>query len=567
MNFRNLRIGMRIAVGFGLVLTIMLMIILASSILETKNRQNLIDGLGTANSKILLATKMKSLLLEIGLSMRNVGLQSDVNAMQREDEKIKLKKKEYIEVRKKFSETGLASNEKKMLENLTQFEREIDEPFKEAIGQALAFNSEGAGKVISNRIDPITQKALAELDKLVIAQNAAADIVLDNVLQAANKQMYLFYIITAMTIGAGALIVLALERSITRPLQQAVHIAAKVADGELVSNVLVTGNDETSALLSALKGMNANLLKIVFDVRSGTNAISTASHEIASGNQDLSTRTESQASALQETASAMEELTATVKQNAENADRAYELAISSSELASEGGKVVGRAIETMKSIQDSSRKVVDIIGVIDGIAFQTNILALNAAVEAARAGAEGRGFAVVAAEVRSLAQRSATAAKEIKDLISNSVEKIHEGARLVDDTGLTMGKIVSSVGNVATIFSEIKEASNEQSIGIQDVNKAIAQIDEMTQMNAALVEEAAAAAESMQHEAAGLLESVSVFRWDENAKFSHADVDSDDGNIPTDKHDVKADAENDLHALARPPENLLSMSERYSEIP
>ena len=563
MNFRNLRIGMRIGVGFGLVLTIMLIIIFASSILGVKNRQSLINGLGTANGKIILATKMKSLLLEIGLSMRNVGLQSDVNAMQKEDEKIKAKKKEYIEVRKKFSETGLSSEEKKMLENLTQLEREIDEPFKEAVGQALAFNSEGAGKVISNRIDPITQKALAELDKLVTAQNAAADSVLEDVVNAANRQMVLFYFIAAITVGAGAVIVLVLERSITRPLQQAVQIATKVAGGELVSNVLVTGNDEISALLSALKAMNSNLLKIVLDVRSGTNAISTASLEIATGNKDLSSRTESQASSLQETASAMEELTATVKHNAENAERAYGLAISSSRLASEGGKVVGKAIETMKSIQDSSRKVVDIIGVIDGIAFQTNILALNAAVEAARAGAEGRGFAVVAAEVRNLAQRSATAAKEIKGLINDSVEKIHEGGRLVDDTGVTMGKIVVSVENVATIFSEIKEASNEQSLGIQDVSQAISQIDEMTQLNAALVEEAAAAAESMRLEAAALLESVSVFRWSENATLS--EVGSSHGDDPASK-DEPGPADK-THALTRSSAILLPMSERYTEIP
>jgi methyl-accepting chemotaxis protein len=527
MSFRNLRIGMRIGVGFGLVLAIMVIIIFASSVLGQRNRTSLIDGLGTANSKIVLATKMKSLLLEIGLSMRNVGLQSDVSAMQKEDEKIKEKKKEYIEARNKLRETGLSIVEVKMLENLDGFDQEIDGPFKEAIGQALAFNSEGAGKVISTRIDPITKKALAELDKLVAAQNSAADSVLDNVVSAANRQMILFYLIAAITVAFGGVVVWVLERSITQPLQQAVQIAEKVAEGELVSNVNVTGNDEISALLLALKEMNSNLLKIVSDVRSGTNAISTASVEIASGNQDLSSRTESQASSLQETASAMEELTATVAHNAENAERAYALAISSSKLASEGGKVVGQAIETMKSIQDSSRRVVDIIGVIDGIAFQTNILALNAAVEAARAGAEGRGFAVVAGEVRNLAQRSATAAQEIKILINDSVEKIHEGSRLVDDTGLTMGKIVVSVENVATIFNEIKEASHEQSVGIQDVNQAITQIDEMTQMNAALVEEASAAAQSMQHEAAALLESVSVFRLDGDTALFNMEADSE----------------------------------------
>jgi methyl-accepting chemotaxis protein len=550
---------MRIGVGFGVVLAIMVIVLFASSVLSERNRTSLINGLGTANSKILLATKMKSLLLEIGLSMRNVGLQSDVSAMQREDEKIKGKKKEYTDVRNKFAATGLSSDEIKMLENLDRFEHEIDGPFKEAIGQALAFNSEGAGKAISTRIDPITQKALAELDKLVIAQNSAADSVLENVVRAANRQMILFYIIAVITVAFGGVVVWALERSITRPLQQAVHIATKVADGELVSNVQVTGNDEISTLLAALKEMNANLLKIVRDVRSGTDAISTASHEIAVGNQNLSSRTESQASSLQETASAMEELTATVTHNAENAERAYGLATSSSKLASEGGKVVGQAIGTMKSIQDSSRKVVDIIGVIDGIAFQTNILALNAAVEAARAGAEGRGFAVVAGEVRNLAQRSATAAKEIKILINDSVEKIREGSRLVDDTGLTMGKIVVSVENVATIFNEIKEASHEQSIGIQDVNHAISQIDEMTQMNAALVEEAAAAAQSMQHEAAALLESVSVFRLDDEAEFTDIEAGSDGHRFHG--RGIKAGSKAGANSESSHPRILLSMSD------
>jgi methyl-accepting chemotaxis protein len=495
----------------------MVMVIVASSMLGKSNRTNLINGLGAANNKILLATRMKSLLLEIGLSMRNVGLDSEVSAMQSEERKINQKKKEYAQVRSEFLDTGLSEEEKRTLDNLSKYEVEMDAPFKEAMGQALAFNSEGAGKAISTRIDPITQKAVAELDKLVAAQHTVAEHVLGAVIQTANRQMYLFYLIAAMTIAIGCVVVFILERSITRPLQQAVQIASAVASGELLSDVEVNGKDEISTLLSALREMNGNLLKIVRDVRAGTHMISNASQEIASGNQNLSSRTEAQASSLQETASAMEELTSTVKQNAENAERAYELAIASSKFASAGGTVVGRAVETMRSIQDSSRMIVDIIGVIDGIAFQTNILALNAAVEAARAGTEGRGFAVVAGEVRNLAQRSASAAKEIKALINDSVAKIHEGSKLVDDTGHTMEKIVQSVENVATIFNEIKEASHEQSLGIQDVNQAITQIDEMTQLNAALVEEAAAAAQSLQQEAAALLDSVSVFRWDEEA--------------------------------------------------
>ncbi|MBV8634083.1 MAG: methyl-accepting chemotaxis protein, partial [Burkholderiaceae bacterium] len=262
----------------------------------------------------------------------------------------------------------------------------------------------------------------------------------------------------------------------------------------------------------ALKDMDDSLLKIVSEVRQGTDAIATASQEIASGNSDLSSRTESQASSLEETASSMEELTDTVRQNAENARQANQLVVSASEFAQKGGKVVGQVVTTMGSIKESSRKIVDIIGVIDGIAFQTNILALNAAVEAARAGEQGRGFAVVAAEVRNLAQRSAGAAKEIKTLIGDSVEKVDQGSKLVDEAGRTMGEMVTSVQHVADIMSEITAASQEQSAGIGEVNQAIAQMDEMTQQNAALVEQAAAAAESMQEQAALLADAVSVFK-------------------------------------------------------
>jgi methyl-accepting chemotaxis protein len=527
MNLRNMRIGVRMAFGFGIVLAIMVAIIIASSILGEKNRKDLIKGLGTANSKIIMATEMKSLLLGSGLSMRNIGLQTDVSAMQKEEEKVNKLRNEYLQVRNKFQATGLTSEETRMLNNLAAYDKEMEAPFKEAVGQALAFNSEGAGKAISGRIEPITQHAIAEIDQLVAVQGIAAERVLAQVVHSANVDMVIFYLVAAFTIAVGAAVVWTLERSITRPLQESIRIATRVASGELVSDMTVDGKDEISALLAALKEMNTNLVRIVGDVRSGTNSISTASLEIASGNQDLSTRTESQASSLQQTAAAMEELTSTIKQNAESAERANELAIASSRFASEGGKVVGQAIETMRSIQESSRKIVDIISVIDGIAFQTNILALNAAVEAARAGEQGRGFAVVASEVRNLAQRSASAAKEIKILIHDSVQKIQDGSQLVDHAGHSMEKIVNSVEHVATIFNEIKDASHEQSIGVEEVNQAISQIDHMTQLNAALVEEASAAANSLQKAASALLDSVSVFKCDDFESHHRPYVTSD----------------------------------------
>jgi len=315
-------------------------------------------------------------------------------------------------------------------------------------------------------------------------------------------------------VAVGMLLALWVARSVSRPLIEAVGVARQVAAGDLTAQVVVKSQDETGQLMQALKDMNASLQSLVGQVRSGTDTIATASSQIAAGNQDLSSRTEEQASSLEETASSMEELTSTVKQNADNARQANTMALTSSSIAVEGGKVVSEVVGTMASINASSRKIVDIIAVIDGIAFQTNILALNAAVEAARAGEQGRGFAVVATEVRNLAQRSAAAAKDIKILIGDSVEKVEAGSKLVDQAGRTMDEIVASITRVTDIMSEITAASNEQSAGIEQVNQAIALMDQVTQQNAALVEEAAAAAESMQEQAASLSEVVSVFKLD-----------------------------------------------------
>jgi len=326
-------------------------------------------------------------------------------------------------------------------------------------------------------------------------------------------------------IGGGvAAVVLALAmavwlgRNITAPLAYAVDVAKRVAKGDLTARVEVRSKDETGELMGALKEMNASLLDIVTRVRAGTDTIATASGEINSGNQDLSSRTEQQASSLEETASSMEELTSTVKQNADNARQANQLAATASAIAVRGGEVVARVVDTMGSINDSARRIADIITVIDGIAFQTNILALNAAVEAARAGEQGRGFAVVAGEVRNLAQRSAAAAKEIKGLIGDSVEKVEAGSRLVDQAGNTMEEVVGSVKRVSDIISEIAAASDEQRAGIEQVNQAITQMDQVTQQNAALVEEAAAAADSMQEQAHQLAALVGTFETGQEAK-------------------------------------------------
>ena len=315
--------------------------------------------------------------------------------------------------------------------------------------------------------------------------------------------------IAALAIGAACGWLL--TRSITRPLAHAVGLARQVASGDLTADIRAESRDEVGDLVLALKTMNDNLLKTVTEVRAGTETIVTASQQIASGNLDLSSRTEQQASSLEETASSMEELTSTVRQNADYARQANVLAKNASQISAHGGDVVSKVVSTMASINASSKKIGDIIAVIDGIAFQTNILALNAAVEAARAGEQGRGFAVVASEVRNLAQRSAAAAKEIRGLISDSVAKVDAGGRLVDEAGVTMQEIVQGIGRVTDIMGDIAMASAEQTTGIEQVNEAITQMDGVTQQNAALVEEAAAAAASLQEQATTLAQLVSVF--------------------------------------------------------
>ncbi|WP_321904132.1 methyl-accepting chemotaxis protein [Paraburkholderia tropica] len=316
----------------------------------------------------------------------------------------------------------------------------------------------------------------------------------------------------ALAIALGIVIALVITRSITAPLARAVSVAETVARGDLTARIDVTGNDEASQLLSALRHMNERLVDLVARVRTGSEGIATAAAQIAAGNTDLSQRTEEQAASLEETAASMEELTATVKQNADNATQGNTLAGQASSTATRGGEVVGRVVDTMREISQSSEQVAQIISVIEGIAFQTNILALNAAVEAARAGEQGRGFAVVAGEVRTLAQRSATAAKEIKDLIATSVERVNNGTALVDDAGRTMSEIVQSVRRVADLMGEITAASGEQRTGIEQVSQAVSQMDEVTQQNAALVEEASAAAQSLSTQAGALRELVSVFK-------------------------------------------------------
>ena len=367
-------------------------------------------------------------------------------------------------------------------------------------------------RVFEQEYEPVANQYEEGLRAMVSVQRKAMDVIEKEIQATYQNGMKMMAMLAGLLIALATLCAYMITRSITVSLNQAVAVTSRIASGDLTNTIETSAKDEIGDLMRSLRSMNDGLVRVVSNVQVSAQEVAGRSAEIASGNLDLSSRTEEQAASLEETASSMEELTSTVKQNADNARQANQLAVSASDVAVKGGDVVSQVVTTMGSINDSARKIADIIGVIDGIAFQTNILALNAAVEAARAGEQGRGFAVVATEVRTLAQRSAEAAKEIKELIGDSVGKVDAGSKLVGQAGATMTEIVDSVKRVTDIMAEIMAATQEQSAGIDQVNQVIVQMDQVTQQNAALVEEAAASAESLQGQAGKLAQDVSFFK-------------------------------------------------------
>ncbi len=516
MGIGNWKIGVRLAAGLGLALAFMVGIAATGIANLGKLNDGTEDIASDKVPKVVLAYEAIGGVNDIARAMRNAMLSTEPETVKKELKRVEDKKAEIDgnldKLAKLISDDEDAESKAKL--KAVQEARERYLVVQSAFLKKSADDSqrEENVKYLLTTVRKEQTAYLTALTELVKYQTAAVNTASEVAGKAYGSSRNVMIVLTAAAAALAAWVAWWVTRSITQPLNRAVGVAEAVAGGDLTQRIDVTTRDETGQLLQALANMNDSLARTVGKVRSGSDTITTASNEIATGNLDLSSRTEQQASSLEETASSMEELTSTVQQNAENARQATQLVVTASDFATRGGAVVGQVVNTMGAIKESSNKIVDIIGVIDGIAFQTNILALNAAVEAARAGEQGRGFAVVASEVRNLAQRSAAAAKEIKELIGRSVDTVDEGARLVDQAGETMDGIVKAVQQVSDIMQQISAASQEQSSGIAQVNQAIVSIDDVTQQNAALVEEAAAAAQSMRDQAEMLADAVSVFR-------------------------------------------------------
>ena len=530
MNLANMKVGVRLGLGFALVL-VLLVIVTVVGILRMAQIQNRLDHVVNVNNVVTrLVVDMRNNVSERVTSLRTLTLMTDPADMEPELTRFKEQTAKYDALQQKlaakFSVEALPE-EKSLLNQVKEAEGAAMPAIAKASELYLANNAMDATRVMVKEIRPAQKKwldALDQLGKLEDKLNAQTQVDAEAAFASARNFML---VLLALAVTLGILAATVITRGLLKQLGgepgYTAKIAGSIAEGDL-SIAIDTKSTDRGSLLIEMKQMRNSLVDIVSQVRRGTHTITTASREIAAGNTDLSSRTELQASSLEKTASAMEELTSTVKQNADNAREANHLAATASDVARKGGEVVSQVVGTMGEINSSASKIADIIGVIDGIAFQTNILALNAAVEAARAGEQGRGFAVVASEVRNLAQRSAAAAKEIKQLIGDSVEKIGRGSKLVGQAGETMDEVVASVKRVTDIMSDIASASAEQSAGIEQVNLSIIEMDGMTQQNAALVEEAAAAFQSLQDQAAELQRVVSIFKLAEGEEQAIVDA-------------------------------------------
>ncbi|MCI1003227.1 methyl-accepting chemotaxis protein [Herbaspirillum sp. C7C8] len=515
MRFNNLSISIRLTLAFS-VLILVIAAIVTLGLARLSNINQALDlVVNDRYKKIDIINNISGRVDDLAISLRNQLLMSDPAQIAKEQQTIERLSAENTKLYDELGSLIVNAEARAKFEKVTETRKSYAALRKEIDRLYNSGEKDAAIKLMLEQMMPLQKLYFGHLDALSDMQQKLMDQSVADAEAIYSSTRTIMLVSGLLSALFAAFIAWTISRSITRPLSRAVEVAETVAAGDLTAVIAAHSNDETGRLLQALAAMNQKLKAIVQEVRRGTDSMVTASTQIASGNLDLSSRTEEQASALEETASSLEQLTSSVKQNADHTRKSSELAGNATQVANQGGQTVKQVVQTMGAINDSSRKIVDIISVIDGIAFQTNILALNAAVEAARAGEQGRGFAVVASEVRGLAQRSATAAKEIKELINDSVGQVTAGTELVAQAGSTMDEVVHSIEQVSHIVGEISAATREQSDGIEQVNQAIMQMDNTTQQNAALVEEAAAAAQALQDQAQRLLELVSVFRLDD----------------------------------------------------
>ena len=512
MSIRNLKIRTRLMVAFGLMVALIL-IIGGTAVLKSRSLNGELGKVvNDYYPRVTEAYQIKAAVAANEVALANMLAYREPDNVKAQIGALHATRKQISDLFKTLGDVITSAEGKTALERAQAPRAQVlalQDKFLEAIDMGLT----GDAATLLEKEMPAPIKTYKEtIDGLLKLENELMGHAADVATASVQSMLWIIALASLIAIALGVALAWSIIRSIVRPLHEAVGVANAVADGDLTRHIDASGNSETAHLLQALRRMQEGLIKVVSHVRQDSDGVATASAEIAQGNQDLSARTESQASALEQTAASMEELNSTVRQNADNARQANQLAQNASGVASQGGTVVADVVRTMKEINESSGKIANIIQVIDSIAFQTNILALNAAVEAARAGEQGRGFAVVASEVRSLAGRSAEAAREIKQLIQASVERVEAGSALVDKAGSTMSEVVQAIQRVTDIMGEISAASNEQSEGVTQVGEAVAQMDQATQQNAALVEEMAAAASSLNAQAQALVNSVAAFR-------------------------------------------------------
>jgi methyl-accepting chemotaxis protein len=511
MQLNQIKLGGRLGAGFGLVLLLAALIAVMGwqRLLTTRDNLDTSERINLRARDALKWQGLTQLNVNRTLAIAKSGSHADVNG--HFAPLIKQTSAEISDIQKTLQASSTTEEERQLFADIAT-KRQSYITSRDAIFTLLALDDPGAKDALTSQLLPAAERYIEAINRfqdmqqgLLEADSAATRSLI------SNGQTWMVSL-GLLCIGLGVICAWVITRSVTQPLRDVMDVTDRIAAGDLTCAIKPQGKDEIAALLRSLSHMQASLLTIVSDVRLVTDSITTASSEVAAGSQDLSGRTEQAASALEQTASSMEQMSSTIRQTADSASSANQLADNAAKVAAEGGQVVTRVMSTMASISDSSKRIADIIGVIDGIAFQTNILALNAAVEAARAGEQGKGFSVVASEVRALAHRVAEAAKEVKQLISTSVTQVETGASLVKDAGSAMSDTVLAVQRVADIIGEISTASSEQSEGIRQVNEAVNHLDRMTQQNAALVEESTAAAHSLSEQSSRLAATVSVFK-------------------------------------------------------